>query len=317
MEFVHKHTRDKIVALERKVRAMIDLSKHEAHISYQMIVHCANHAWRYYVRVTPPSMIQDLIHTYDTMILEAIFTCIKPQGMVLGITNQARLDRAETMFRLPASLRGGGAIALATIAPVAFLAATMAVGKGQGALEQFHRSCLEPHVTIQYDNLCRQIGHPEGIPQDSPALLVLPPQADMLSHGPFVPSTNETKKRYKAQTIVTSIICTRAAHDLEIHCADAANHNESLTISDAVWVMSALQGGETHRIFHSPLSVSENRMITGDFIRATRCWATLPQGHIHPDAMKVQGGDYVSDWCRVDHKGRGKHGIMLDLNGDH
>ena len=71
-------------------------------------------------------MIQDLIHDYDTMILEAIFVCITPQGMSLGTTSQARLDRAEVMFRPPATLRRGGAPALFNSAPVVSLAATTA-----------------------------------------------------------------------------------------------------------------------------------------------------------------------------------------------
>ena len=73
------------------------------------------------------------------MILQAILTCIEPQGMKADHTSNARLHRAEIMLRLPASLRGGGAIALATIAPIAYLAATIAVGHGSGALEQSHR----------------------------------------------------------------------------------------------------------------------------------------------------------------------------------
>jgi hypothetical protein len=148
-EFIKDHTNSKLVSLRRKVQAMIDLSKHEAHVSYHMIVHCANHAWRYYVRVTPPSLIQDLIHLYDEMIMEAIFTCIRPQGLRPGNTSQARLDRAETMFRLPHSLRGGGAIALATIAPIAYLAAVIATGHGPGALGPHARAGLEVHATAQ------------------------------------------------------------------------------------------------------------------------------------------------------------------------
>jgi hypothetical protein len=316
-EFIHKHTKAKLCALKRKVDAMVNLAKHEAHISYQMVVHCANHAWRYYVRVTPPSLILDLIHEYDTMIINAVMTCLQPQGMILHSTSEARLQRAETMLRLPPSLRGGGAIALATIAPIAYLAATLAVGHGPGALDQSHRDLLERHATSQYDTLCSQIGHPDGIPLNSPALLVLPPQAYMLSHGPFVRSNNETKKRHKAQAIVTSIICTRFAQALERHCASEDNINQHLSYSDAVWTMSALQGGETYRIFHSPLTIAANRMDAGEFIRAARSWATLPQGHIHPDATMAPGTDYVTDWCRVAHRTELKQGIMIDINGNH
>ena len=106
-QFIWSHTRDKLTVLTRKIRAMVDLSKHETHISYHMIAHCPNHAWRYYVRVTPPSLIQDLIHQYDNMIMENIFTCIRSQGMKIGITSQARRERVEVMFRIPSNLRGG------------------------------------------------------------------------------------------------------------------------------------------------------------------------------------------------------------------
>ena len=51
--FTRQHTKVKLNALKRIVDAMVNLAQHEAHISYQMVLHCANHAWRYYVRVTP------------------------------------------------------------------------------------------------------------------------------------------------------------------------------------------------------------------------------------------------------------------------
>ena len=81
--------------------------------------------------------------------------------------------------------------------------------------------------------------------------------------------------------------------------------------------MSGLRGGETYRIFHSSLTIAGNRMNSDDFIRGTRCWATLPQGHTHDDASIPQGADYVTDWCRVDHQHSCKHGILLDVNGNH
>ena len=87
-----------------------------------MVTHCANHAWRYFVRVTPPDMIQDLIHEFDNIIMDGIFTCIRPMGMKSGLLSDTRRDRASLLFRLPASLRGGGVVSLATIAPIAYVA---------------------------------------------------------------------------------------------------------------------------------------------------------------------------------------------------
>jgi hypothetical protein len=92
-DFIHDHTKDKLRALTAKVNAMTDLSKHEAQIAYQMVVHCANHAWRYYVRVTPPAMISELIQYYDDMIMG-------PQGRQLDYVshehNQACRNNVQT-----------------------------------------------------------------------------------------------------------------------------------------------------------------------------------------------------------------------------
>jgi hypothetical protein len=104
--FMLQHAEQKIDQVRVNVKRLVKMGKVSPQHAMRMLGDSINHSLDYYVRVTPPAMVEQMAQRFDTLIMQAAFAILEPPDTETTHCPLQRANIARSIMRLPFKIGG-------------------------------------------------------------------------------------------------------------------------------------------------------------------------------------------------------------------